>query len=161
MLTFTVHEPPSPPADRLDRAESLVFVKDGFSWLAALFAPIWLIVHRLWWPLLGYVVLNGPIELVRWSGAVHPGWATLAGVALHLLIGFEADTLRRWSLDRKGWRLVGSVSGRNTAECERRFFEQWLPAQPLIAPGGPSPKLPAAGPARTTPVIGSLLGARS
>ena len=56
MLTFTMHEPPNPAADRVDRAESLVFVKDGFSWAAALFAPIWLIVHRLWWPLLGYVV---------------------------------------------------------------------------------------------------------
>ena len=43
MLTFTVHEPPNPPADRIDRAESLVFIKDGFSWIAALFAPLWLL----------------------------------------------------------------------------------------------------------------------
>ena len=47
MLTFTVHEPPSPPPDRLERAESLVFVKDGFSWTAALFGPVWLLVHQL------------------------------------------------------------------------------------------------------------------
>ena len=39
MLTFTVHEPPNPPADRIERADKLVFVKDGFSWMAALFAP--------------------------------------------------------------------------------------------------------------------------
>ena len=163
MLTFTVHEPPSPPADRLDRAESLVFVKDGFSWLAALFSPIWLIVHRLWWALLGYVVLSGLLELVRWSGVADRGWVTLAGIALHVLIGFEADTLRRWSLDRKGWRVLGSVSGRTAAECERRFFEQWLPGQPVIAPASP-PRSPGAGsgPAvRRPPVIGSLLGAKS
>jgi hypothetical protein len=161
MRTFTVHEPPSPPADRLDRAESLVFVKDGFSWLAALFAPIWLIVHRLWWPLLGYLVLSSLLELMRWSTVVDSDWVTLAGVALHVLIGFEADTLRRWSLDRKGWRVLGSVSGRTTAECERRFFEQWLPAQPAIAPTLPAARSSGAGPARRTPVIGSLLGVRS
>ena len=56
MRTYTIHERPDPPADRVDRAESLVFVKDGFSWVAALFAPLWLLVHRLWWPLLGYIV---------------------------------------------------------------------------------------------------------
>lgn len=160
MLTFTVHEPTHPPADRIDRAESLVFVKDGFSWLAALFSPIWLLVHRLWWPLLGYVVLSAAFELVRWSGIVDSDWISLAYIGVHLLIGFEADTLRRWSLDRSDWRTLGSVSGRNGAECERRFFEQWLPGQPLIAPASASKPLGGV-PARSTPVIGSLLGARS
>ena len=160
MLTFTVHEPPHPPADRIDRAESLVFVKDGFSWLAALFSPIWLLVYRLWWPLLGYVVLSLIFELVRWSGIVDSDWISLAYIGLHLLIGFEADTLRRWSLDRSDWHTLGSVSGRNAAECERRFFEEWLPGQPLIAPVSGAKPLSGA-PARSTPVIGSLLGARS
>jgi len=160
MRTYTIHERPDPAADRIDRAEGLVFVKDGFSWSAALFAPLWLLAHRLWWPLLGYVVLSGLFELVRWSAVVDAGWVTLAAIALHVLIGFEADTLRRWALDRKNWRTLGSVSGRNAAECERRFFEQWLPGQPAIAPASSS--RPSGGaPARTTPVIGSLLGARS
>jgi hypothetical protein len=160
MLVFTVHEPPHPPADRIDRAESLVFVRDGFSWTAALFAPIWLIAHRLWWPLLGYLVLTGLFEFIQWGTNLASGWATLAGVALHLLIGFEADTLRRWSLDRVGWRTLGSVSGRNAAECERRFYEQWLPAQPLIASA--TPDFPPGGSLlRRTPVIGSLLGSRA
>ena len=160
MLTFTVHEPPNPPPDRIDRAESLVFVKDGFSWIAALFTPIWLLVHRLWWPLLGYVVLSGLFEFVRWSTIVDPGWVMLAGIALHLVIGFEADTLRRSALDRRGWQILGSVSGRNAAECERRFYEGWLATQPVIAPvSGPSSLVGALN--RKTPVIGSLLGARS
>ncbi|MBX9590099.1 MAG: DUF2628 domain-containing protein [Hyphomonadaceae bacterium] len=160
MLTFTVHEPPHPPADRIDRAESLVFIKDGFSWTAALFSPIWLLMHRLWWPLLGYVVVSGLFELARWSAAMGPGWLTLAGVALHLLIGFEADTLRRWALDRRGWRTLGSVSDRNAAECERRFFQEWLPRQPLIASAS-GPSAPGVATGRTTPIIGSLLGVRS
>lgn len=160
MLTFTVHEPPHPPADRIDRAESLAFVKDGFSWIAAVFAPIWLLVHRLWWPLLGYIVLSSLFELARWGGIIDSDWISLAFIGLHLLIGFEADTLRRWSLDRNGWRTLGSVSGRNAAECERRFYEGWLPTQPAIAPVSGPPPLPRAS-TRRTPVIGSLLGARS
>ena len=131
MLTFTVHESPSPPADRIDRAEGLVFVPDGFSWSAAFLAPLWMLAHRLWLPLLGYVVLAALVELVRESGAVAYGWTTIAAVALNLLVGFEADTLRRWSLARRGWVTLGSVSGRNRQECERRFFDMWLPSQPV------------------------------
>lgn len=162
MLTYTVHEPPNPPADRIDRAESLVFVKDGFSWTAALFAPIWLLLHRMWWPLLGYIVLTALFDLALWSTAVPSDWVLLATIGLHLLIGFEADTLRRWKLDRSGARTLGSVSGRNADECERRFFEEWLPGQPLIAQPSGSGAAPLSGtPPRGSPVIGSLLGARS
>jgi hypothetical protein len=156
MLTFTVHEPPNPPADRVDRAESLVFIKDGFSWLAALFAPFWLIAHRLWWPLLAFVLASGGIEAVKRLAGMDPRWAGLAMLALNLLVGFEADTLRRWALDRRGWRMLSSVTGRTAAECERRFFETWLPSQPIIAPRV-EPRPPSGGGFR----LSGLIGARS
>jgi uncharacterized protein DUF2628 len=156
MLTFTVHEPPNPPADRVDRAESLVFIKDGFSWLAALFAPIWLIAHRLWWPLLGYLLLAGGFDVTKRLAGVDPRWTGLAMLALNLLVGFEADALRRWALERRGWRMLGSVSGRTAAECERRFFDTWLPSQPIITPRT-EPRPPSESRWR----MGGLLGARS
>jgi hypothetical protein len=156
VLTFTVHEPPNPPADRIERAERLAFVKDGFTWSAALFAPLWMIVHRLWWVLLAYVVLGGAVEAAQSLLDFNAGWVTLFAVALNILIGFEASGLRQWELDRKGWHSLGSVSGRNLAECERRFFEGWLPAQPLVT--APPPR---SQPPRKWPVIGSLLGANS
>lgn len=156
MLTFTVHEPPNPPADRVERAERLVFVKDGFTWGAALFAPLWMIVHRLWWPLLAYLVLSGLAGTLQGLIGFDPDWLTLAAIGVAALIGFEAGTLRRWTLDRQGWRTLGSVSGRSLAECERRFFEGWLPEQPLVA-APPARSQPP----RKWPVIGSLLGANS
>ena len=82
MPTFTVHEPPNPPADRIDRAERLVFVKDGFSWLAAVFGPVWLLAHRLWWPFLGYVLLSAAFQLLTYVPVLDPGWIGLAGLAL-------------------------------------------------------------------------------
>jgi len=133
MLTFTVHEPPNPPADRVDRAESLVFVKDGFSWPAALFGPLWLLAYRLWWPLLGYLVLSGGLQAVQWITALDRDWPTFATIALNVLIGLEAGALRVWGLDRRGWHNLGAVTGKTPAECERRFFEAWLPTQPVIA----------------------------
>jgi Protein of unknown function (DUF2628) len=141
MLTYTVHEPPDPPADRIDRAEKLVFIKDGFSWAAAFFGPLWMIVHRLWWALLGFVLITGSLQLLVRLAGIDQGWVTLAGFAVNLLVGFEADTLRRWALERRGWRMLGAVSGRTYAECERRFFEAWLPTQPILTPAAPSPSV--------------------
>jgi hypothetical protein len=157
MLTYTVHEPPNPPADRVDRAEGLVFVKDGFTWTAALLTPFWMLAHRLWWPLVAYVAFSGAFELLERAAGLRGDVTGLVLLAVNLLIGLEADTLRRWALARRGWRTLGTVSGRSLEECERRFFEAWLPAQPVIAPVGPAkPDAP-----RRWPVIGSLLGARS
>ena len=157
MRTYTIHERPDPAADRIDRAEALVFVKDGFSWPAALFAPIWLIVHRLWWPLLGYILVSIALQVPQQLFDVDQRWLGLAGLAVNLLIGFESDTLRRWGLERRGWHTVGMVSGKTAVECERRFFDAWLPAQPILATSSPSQQSSSAG----RWGIGGLLGARS
>ena len=132
MITFTIHEPPGAPADRLDRAESLAFVKDGFSVWAALFTPFWMVVHKLWIALAVYLSALTVLQLGFWSIGLGQRPIGYVLAALHLIIGYEADTIRRWTLDRQGWTTLGSVNGRNAEECERRFFDAWLPGQPYI-----------------------------
>jgi hypothetical protein len=56
----------------------------------------------------------------------------LFAAALNFYLGFEISSLERNNLDRKSWLTLGSVTGRNLSECERRFFETWLPDQPII-----------------------------
>jgi hypothetical protein len=155
MRTYTIHEHPEPQADRVERGEHLVFVKDGFSWAAALFAPLWFLLHQLWWPLLAYIAISAVFEIAQQTVSLDPRWLALAGLALNLLIGFEADTLRRWGLERRGWRTIGTVTGVSAADCERRFFDSWLPSQPILAPGSITPPASGAGWG-----IGSLLGPR-
>lgn len=133
MQTYTVHEAPDSPSDRVERAERLAFVKEGFSWPAAVAAPIWLAVHRIWLPLAAYLAIVGGVEALKYVTALDHRWLGLVVVGLNLAVAYEADTLRRWALDRRGWRDLGAVSGRNLAECERRFFDGWLPAQPILA----------------------------
>jgi hypothetical protein len=157
VLSYTVHEPPAPSADRLDRAEQLVFVKDGFTYAAAAFAPVWLIANRLWLAfaaylavlvllLLGVAALDGPST-----------WLLLGSSALHLLLGYEADSIQRFTLARRGYRQIGAVSGRSETECERRFLESWLPEPQRPSPLGPisaaiaaARPLPAPAPAAVT-----------
>jgi len=133
MKSFTVHERPDPPAERLDRAEELVFVKDGFNVFAAVLTPIWMLANRMWLVLFAYVVLLAIIYMIFSATGASEAARNAIWLALKLLVGFEADSLRRWTLDRKGWNMVGTVTGENADVCHRRFFEQWTPTIPAVA----------------------------
>ena len=133
MVIFTVHEPPNGPANRLDSAERLVFVKDGFSWLAAAVPPLWLLWKRMW---LEFAIYAGATGLLVWllttAGATNISNAIL--IIVQIVFGFEAGALYGAALERRGWRLVGTVTGRNREDCERRFLEVWLPTHTEIPP---------------------------
>jgi len=133
MRAYTIHEPPHPPADRMDRAEALVFVRDGMSWLALLAPPLWMLVRGLWLALGLYVVAVIALTIALAVLDIPLAWSGVVSLVPNILIALEADSIERWSLARRGWRMVGTVSGGGDTDCERRFFEAWLPAQPMIA----------------------------
>lgn len=133
MVTFTVHEPPSPQADRIDRADELRFVRDGFSWITAICPPLGLAMKGLWTAALAYLVFVTAIVAALGALHVNDDLVSIAILALNIYLGFEISTFERWALDNEGWQMVGSVTGNDIADCERRYFETWMPAQPVIA----------------------------
>jgi hypothetical protein len=140
---YTVHEGPMPPVDRMDRAEALAFVKDGFSLPAFVLGPVWLLAYQLWLAMLGYVLAALAIAAAHFWGGIPETIVGILFFGLHLLVGFEADSAARDELERKGWVTLGSVSGNSALECERRFFETWLPGQPVLALKGTDVRPPA------------------
>ena len=48
MIIYTVHEPQRPGQSIEARADSIVFVKEGFTIWGFLFGPLWLLYNRLW-----------------------------------------------------------------------------------------------------------------
>lgn len=160
---YTVHERPDPPAARDDRAEELVFVKDGFSLFAALLPPVWLIANRLWLVLAGYLAAVFSLIIVFGVLGIPDFWLSYATLALNLIVGFEADSLIRWTLDRRAWRQIANVTGATDEECERRFFENWLPTVPAVSPSNFTPPGTEGGldtstsDARTTPLSGDVM----
>jgi hypothetical protein len=133
VATYTVHEPPVSESDRVDRGVELEFVKDGFSWLTAIFPPLGLLANGLWLMAIAYLAGAGLLGYVLNALKVDPTWISLIFLAINIYLGLEVSTLKRWMLDQKGWQTLGVVNGRSIAECERRFFETWLPDQPVIA----------------------------
>ena len=118
---YSVYEPPSEAQDLEDRADSLVFVKDGFSW-PALFVPgLWLLYRRMWLELVLFLSLPGAWLGVRPErrGQTMFGWL---GLALVVLFAFEANDLRRAALERRGYRQMGIGGRRSRDDAELAFF---------------------------------------
>ena len=104
MRVWTVHLRPALAGN----PARTVMVREGFSWLAALFPLLWFFAKRLWLVAALYFALATLMGFVL-PAAISP-WAL---VALQILTGFEARSLQRWSLERQGFRLMGVVQGRN------------------------------------------------
>ncbi len=58
MPTYTVHAAPPRAGETASDPQRFVFVRDGFHFWAFALAPLWLLVHRLWLVLLGYVAAS-------------------------------------------------------------------------------------------------------
>jgi hypothetical protein len=146
MAVYTVHEPPPKRYEQASDPERFMFVRDGFSFWAFLFGPLWMLRHRMWLVLVGYVGVSAALEIVfRLLGTL--GVAKFAiGFLLSLLIGFEAATLQRFTLGRRRFANVGVIVADDMESAERRFFDVWVKsggAAPRVVP--PSQQAAAAG----------------
>jgi Protein of unknown function (DUF2628) len=134
MAVYTVHEPPQRDADLLAHTGRFVFIRDGFSWGAFLLAPLWMLRHKLWLALVGYLALAGAVGAILWLVGASANTAITVAILLSALIGFEASSLRRWALERRGWADRGVVVAEDEESAERRFFAEWVIDAPSRLP---------------------------
>lgn len=134
MAIYSVHSRPGAPA------EDAVFVKDGFAWPAFVFTLLWALWHRMW--IVAAIVFSATAAIAAAASWLVQGDVTvnLASFAVSLILGFEGNDLRRWSLARRGYREIALAAGRNLDEAELRFFAAQMPDRLSEASHAP-PKL--------------------
>ena len=101
----------------LRRDHEPILVRDGFSWGAFLFGPIWLLLHRAWIPAalsFAAFVLSGALLPDTVSGIVTP--------ALMVLHGLSGNDLVAWSLTRRGYLLSHVLTARTEADALARLL---------------------------------------
>ena len=106
MNFYTVHVRPEEPP---------VFVREGFSWGALLFGPLWLLSQRAWIAAAATLIVFVAIALIPspWRG-----WP-MAGAMV--LLGLLGRDLRRWSLARRGYGLASVVAARDADSAYLRY----------------------------------------
>src|SRR5258705_2323861 len=137
MAVYTVHQPPLKKYEAAADPERSAFVRDGFSFWAFLFGPLWMLRHRMWLVLIGYIVVAIAMQVgLRLVGASSASM-TFAAFMLALLVGMEAGTLRRFTLGRRRWRNIGTIVGGDRELVEQRFFDSWVRGEtlgPMMSP---------------------------
>ena len=132
MPVYTVHAPIADDAG-IRATDRFAFVRDGFHFWAALLGPLWLAWHRLWLVLIGWIIVTVALE-VGMARLGAGGRAILfADVLVALLMGFEAASLKRWTLSRRNWRQLDIVVAGNEEAAERRFFDRWTAKQRALS----------------------------
>ena len=151
--TYTLHVPanaePGDP-EGLDQAE---LVKDGFSWGAFLFTFLWFFWNRLWLAGLGVLIAVVGLPFALQAARVNTAAAVLAELLLSLLIGLEANSLKRWTWRRKK-PAADVVTASDLDEAEAKAFSRWLENTAEPRPDRVSASFPVPAYRGSEPVIG-------
>jgi len=121
MLTFTAHR----RAELLshdEAADGTIFVKDGFSWPAFLVPFVWLIWHRLWWGLAGYIIAVAALAGIGYLANFPEDLGASLGLLVNLYMGLEGNNLRRKALARRGYLEVADIVAGDGEEAAWRFL---------------------------------------
>lgn len=123
MAIFTVYLPPGDaPAP-----EKIVFLRDGFSFPAFFFGPLWLLWARAWIMAGAWTLLLAAIGGLGAVLKIPSETMSLAGLAAAMVLGFEGERLVAWSLNRRGYVETDLVIGDSVGEAEEVFFHRWRP----------------------------------
>lgn len=96
-----------------------VMVQEGFSWWAALFGWVWLLVHRAWIP----AILVFAASLVTGRVAVLLE-SPFVGLGLFVLQGMFGRDLWRWGLARRGYVEGPPVVAGNSDDALARLLSE-------------------------------------
>lgn len=119
MASWVVLE--APAGGRTAVGDELVLLRDGFSFLAFIFPPLWLLWHRLWIEAVAvFAVLMVAAVL---ENAL--GFAASAPISLlvSIFVGLEGNAMRIAGRRRHGWNMIAVIDARNIDEAELRLAE--------------------------------------
>jgi hypothetical protein len=118
MKTFDVLKHPS-----LGRRRA---VKQGFSWPAFFFAPIWAFLNRLWFRgalTTALIVISRGFEDFSWTVSVPGVLLALVDVSLAVIafgFGFKGNAWKRQALERRGFMYLRTVYADSLEAAEAR-----------------------------------------
>jgi len=128
MRVWTVHLPPGAAAGSVPStarpARDPVLLREGWSFWALLFGPLWLLRHGCW--ALGL----GALAALLLAGLLPAPWDLAVAVGLHAALALHGQDARRWTLGRRGWKLAHIVAGPDEEAATFRL----IAAEPRLAP---------------------------
>jgi hypothetical protein len=115
---YTVHL--NPHSNRPER--DAIFVREGFNWAAAFFGLIWALRYRMWWPAAGMLAYLLALAAAETFLPLDPVRVIVFDTAFAVLVGFEANDMRRRALEARGFVEEGIAAGADIDDAELRWY---------------------------------------
>jgi len=117
--------------------EAAVFVKEGFSIAAFVLTFVWALWNRMWVVAAVILAVTAAVAVAGSLSAANEVVVTTVNAGLALIFGFEAQSLRAWSLRRSGFVDDGLVEASCREEAEMKYFAAALPAERVVPRAAP------------------------
>ena len=130
MAIYRVFQAPGAEADKA------IFVREGFSTAAMAFSVLWVLWNRMWVVAAVLLAISAAISVAGYALGTEQPVLPLLGLAVAVLVGFEAERLKAWSLVRAGYRESAIVAGGSLDEAELHHFIT-SPGAPAVAASDP------------------------
>lgn len=124
MRVYTVHVPPFS-----HRESDPVLIKEGFSWLAFLFGPLWMLSHRLWLATVALVAVMVALGVAMDAFGLSQAPQAIVSLVISVFVGAHGNDMRRHALSRRGYRDGGVVAARNMDEALHRYVDAEPPVR--------------------------------
>ena len=141
MRVYTVHVPPFS-----HRESDPVLIKEGYSWPAFLFGPLWMLIHGLWLAFVALVVVTILLGVAADAFGLGQVPQVIVSLAIAVLVGAHGNDMRRYGLARRGYRDGGVVAARNIDEGLARFIDAEPPVRAVHQTRARATSVPVAPP---------------
>jgi hypothetical protein len=107
----------------LDPDRDVVLVKEGFSWPAFVFGPLWALARRLWLAAVAFALVLVGLEAAMRAFAFDGIVSAMLILILSVAFGWLGNDLRRRKLERRGFVFRGVVAGGDIDAALARFLD--------------------------------------
>ena len=122
MAIYTVHCRESDPQASLKALDSLKLVKDGFNVRAFVLPLPWLLLKGMWIVFAFILALQIAVMLFARDMGFPQPVALACSLIVHIVMGYEAAALHRWTLTLRGYGELGHSAGDSDDEAALRFL---------------------------------------
>lgn len=105
------------------KTEDILFLKEGFSWLAFIFSIFWFLYHKMWKESFALFIIGGAFVFFEESQILTGDSKFIIEILLDFIIALNANHWFCESLVKKGYKFEGVVFAKNPAQARLRYVQ--------------------------------------
>ena len=113
--------------------ENIIFIKEGFSWGAAVFNFFMAFYNKMWALGIALLLINILLSILGGNNYIYPELAQALYVGFFLFVGCNYNDWYRHNLEKRGYSYCGVASGKNVEDALSSFISEMLQSNSFVS----------------------------